>query len=211
MVRHGFTIIELLIVLVVIGLTAVLSVPRIDEWIARQQARQFIAQFVADVSRAVSLATVRQNAGGTLSAGAAVNRSAILYATEGSKMTYRILIRTAPNSGARYFGSGDSIVKKGVPPSRITLDSWSYPEFTSTGRVLHALSGDPVSFFTSQCGEDNPVANKYLGYLTIRTNLLFGSPIYYRIDFNTLGEYRVCQSIGNNTFTDADDREVKSL
>ncbi len=214
--RRGFTIIELMVVLALIGLVSYLSIPRVEEWIARQQARQFISQFISDFSKAVSISRVNQNVTGEFSIGAVITRAAI-YVNFNDPRRYAVLTRTeAGSSPVNWSPATDNVLKEVILPGRLQIYDVNHVnsgtavlQFTPSGQVRNVV-GNPIAPFQENCGSQ--ASNKlYHAQVVLRANLYFSQPLFYRIEVNTLGEYRVCMSLGNNTFTETGDVEVMSL
>ncbi|HPA57221.1 MAG TPA: prepilin-type N-terminal cleavage/methylation domain-containing protein, partial [bacterium] len=52
----GFTLIELMVVLAIIIIIATASVPKIQEWTARNRGNQAVSQLISDFTKARSIA-----------------------------------------------------------------------------------------------------------------------------------------------------------
>ncbi len=214
--RHGFTILELMVVLALIGLVSYLSIPRVEEWIARQQARQFISQFISDFSKAVSISRVNQNVTGEFSIGAVITRAAI-YVNFNNPRRYYLLTRVdAGSMPVNWSPTTDHVLKEVNLSGRLQIydvnlvnSGTAVLQFTPSGQVRNVV-GTPITPFQENCGSQ--ASNKlYHAQVVLRADLYFSQPLFYRIEVNTLGEYRVCMSLGNNTFTETGDVEVTSL
>lgn len=214
--RRGFTIIELMVVLALIGLVSYLSIPRVEEWIARQQARQFISQFISDFSKAVTISRINQNVGGTMTSGSAITRAAI-YVNFNNPRRYYVLTRTQQgDTPVNWNPANDNVLKEVNLSGRLQIYDVNHVnsgtavlQFTPSGQVRNVV-GNPIAPSQENCGTQS--SNKlYHAQVVLRADLYFSQPLFYRIEVNTLGEYRVCMSLGNNTFTETGDVEVLSL
>jgi prepilin-type N-terminal cleavage/methylation domain-containing protein len=220
--RKAFTIIELLVVMVLISILAAVSVPHIEEWVARQQARQFTAGLIADFSKAALISRTNQNLGDPahsilpLSSGSTFSKAA-LYFNFQNLVQYSILMRTAPNASLIGWSPATAETLKSVPiPRRITIYSVNNISsgvvafvFTPSGEV-RSIYNYVITPSQQNCGTQTST-KLYTAQIEFRANVRSSDALFYRLEMNSFGEYRLCQSIGNNTFTETGDVEVKGL
>lgn len=198
---------ELMVVLVLIGLVATLSIPRIEEWVARQQTRQFVSQLIADFSKARTLAANYYVHDSVTGSGAVSNQSAIYFLNKDSKSSYFVLFRNSPQTDL-FRPETDTVIKKVVLPGRIQLVDFNGQTITTSGMAcaftssgLLKDSGNNLSS-TNQaalCG-GQPSNKHYPARLTFKTTTMGGHYWGYRVEINAVGEYRVCQAFDSMDF-----------
>ncbi len=216
--RRGFTIIELMVVLALIGLVCYLSMPRVEEWIVRQQARQFIAQFISDFSKAVSLSRWQQNLDGNTAGGSAITRAAFFVDFSNPRRYYLLTRTSATAEHSSWSPTTDGIFKQVDLPSRLQIYDFNninqgtvVLQFTPAGGAYNGY-GTFSSPVAQQCGtgSQSTIPAPLHAMVVLRADLYFSQPIFYQIVLNTAGQYGVCLSVGNNTFNESSDREIKS-
>lgn len=196
---NAFTLIELMVTLAVIAIIATLSMPKVEEWVARQQARLFISQLIADYSKARTLAGSYFIHDASTGSGARTNQAALYFQNANGTSSYSLLTR---NNGSTAGWPADSIlVRKTSLPSRLSLkvvhasamseNSTAVIALTSAGIALDgngkALSGS----WMVPCGGKN--SNKrYSTQIEFRAAVHSTNYLYYRVELNPIGEYRVC-------------------
>lgn len=221
--NKAFTMIELMVTLMVIAIAARLSMPKVEEWIARQQAKQFASQLIADFSKARILAGntyipdndslhLVQVGTGTIS-----NQSALYFEIKNGKSAYWILSRNSTATGA-WTPANDPTVRKMELPGRIAitrLNGMTFAEgstgavaFTSSGRAK-TNSNTLVTLSAVSCGGVfSPTASTLR--VDFKANVNSTTDIFYSVSVNNFGEYQVCMSVGNENFA-SNGLEVKSI
>lgn len=210
--RKGFTLIEMVVVLVLIAVVARLSVPRIEEWVARQQARSAITNLLADYQKAATLARLSTNTLGT--SGAHINRTALYIKTDG----FLILTRGLSDSWFGWNPSTDTVLKKFDLPPRVTIAKISNNQgvlsdinnpisiaFTSTGQALvpgsGALAPTNVPMFNCRKATGETIVYAARGTMfQLRVAVNATNVINYELHIDDLGQHRLCQAINSENF-----------
>jgi len=210
--RKGFTLIEMVVVLVLIAIVAYFLVPRIEEWVARQQARSAVANLLADYQKAATLARLSTNTLGT--SGAIINRTALYVKTDG----FLVLTRGLSDSWFGWNPATDTVLKKFDLPPRVTIAKVSNNQgvlsdinnpvsiaFTSTGQALVPNSGalTPTNIPTFNCRKADNETIVYAARGTmfqLRVAVNSTNVINYELHIDDLGQHRICQAINSENF-----------
>ena len=81
--------------------------------------------------------------------------------------------------------------------------------FTPSGEARDN-SGASFPLSPMSCGTTYS-SKPYAARIVYKASLRLTPPIFYQLEVNSFGEYRLCQSIGNYSFNETADSEVKSL
>lgn len=217
----GFTLIELMVTLAIIALAARLSMPKVNEWMARQQAKQLASQLIADFSKARILAgnTYIPDNDSThltvLGTGSVSNQAALFFQNLNGRSTYWVLTRNSTVTGT-WHPSSDPVVRQMTLPGRILLTRVNGSDmsnaqtvaFTSSGRAKTATNS-LVTLSTVTCGGVASPVNATLR-VDFRANVNSTTDLFYSVSINNFGEYQVCMSVGNDNFA-SNGTEVRSL
>ncbi|HOW50446.1 MAG TPA: prepilin-type N-terminal cleavage/methylation domain-containing protein [bacterium] len=209
MSRRAFTIVELMVVIALISVTAVLSMPRVNEWIARQQAKRVISQLITDYSKAVALSS--KSTMHTSTGGSYTNRAAIYFQNADGKHAYSILLRN--NGSNASWSMNDPVVKFVRLPGRVSFTNINETSFGSTAATAISFTSTGIaldnantmlnlkSFYDvpSNCGGQTS-NKKYSARIDLRADISDSKALFYRVEINQFGEYRICASFGDANF-----------
>ncbi len=204
----GFTLIELMVTLAVIAIVAGLSMPQVEAWIARQQARQFVSQLISDFSKARTLAGDYYIADNISGSGARANQSALYFKNAAGKSMYWVLTRNSDDT-TNWNPASDPVVRKMNLPNRLLItklpqgspaalqpiDPSSYTaafSYTSTG-LLKDKDNKLMSLSPQMCGTVTPALTPQL-IVQFRATINASTSLNYLVQLNSNGEYHVCQS-----------------
>lgn len=200
----GFTLLELMIVLVIITIIATASVPQVQLWTARNRGATAVAQIISDFSKAKSIAAYSVNNDGDYVGGRPF--TSIMF----RQSRYTILQKTASTS---WNDATDKNVKRVALPTRVTIRTINAGTvsdtgtaqtlvFTSTGR-LKKSDNTLVPFgigTNSKCGTvTSPLDGRRVLLAIIRSEISATKAIWYRVEIDTTGEFFVCSMYRDNT------------
>ena len=216
----GFSLLELLIAMAVLTITATVAVPKVQVWNARNRGLQTVMELISDFSKARSVAgyTVAVNSdsgkieipvdssnpdGDTMPVYMGVRRQTAMVFR---KSEYGIYQKQSMKSDD--WSSATSIMLKrnklldtvtledinGLQPSSNVSSFGTHIVFTSSGRLKDSSGIVQDGHSSSQCGDDAAYLDKVVFTAIIRSKVSMSGDdsIWYRISIDTRGEYAVC-------------------
>jgi len=198
----GFTLIELMVVLAIIVIIATASVPKIQEWTARNRGNQAVSQLISDFTKARSIAGYTVN-DTNQPIGVRPQIGLMLGSTR-----YFILQKDAMSGS--WSNISDTTIKAARLPMNVAINNVNGEAtndgststtivFTSSGKVKNGATNGLVDYLTHsmKCGSgasavDSPINTKRVFVATVRSMINSKDGIYYRIEMDATGEYFVC-------------------
>ena len=199
----GFSLLELIIVLVIITMLATFSVPQVNMWVAQHRARKSIAHLLADFNRARSFAMTasveKQNE--------MITRRPVI-ALEFTSDSHRLIQRL--DSSLSNWGSlaTDTLIRRtnvqhNVDILRVNGSELSSPVvllFTSSGQVKNTSGAGgtvliPSMITNTNCGGDeSPIKEIAISNIVLESRVSDSVSMFYYIEIGPNGESFVCMN-----------------
>ena len=195
--NRGFSLLELIVVLLIITLLATFSVPQVQVWAAQNRAKKSIVQLIGDISKtkniAVNTSIVKTDENITRRP-----LTAIVFKED----SYSIMQREG-TSLSGWGGSSDVVIRNTQLHNNIKfltvngngIDTSPVIVFTSTGQVKNTSNTviAPTDFASQQCGgEDSPLKDSKIFQTVLEVAISDTATIYFYIEIGPSGEYFVC-------------------
>lgn len=212
--KKAFTLIELLITVCVIGVISSLSVPKIQEWVSKYQAKKAVSSIIADFSKAKSLSSSYLSS--TATTGSNINQAAMYFTSGG----YRILTRSANNISNWSLGN-DTTVKTVTMPNKVTIETVNGAALGSGSAVIAFTSAGKaknndntlIPTQSTSCYATGSDAAMYsvIAAVVVKVAVSDSTTTYYQVSISNFGEYRVCSTNTSATSFGTDGKEVRGL
>jgi prepilin-type N-terminal cleavage/methylation domain-containing protein len=213
---RGFSLLELIVVLVIITMLATFSVPQVNLWVAQNRARRAIVQLIGDFNRARILAAGTS----VLKTNEMISRRPLTALHFPNSQSYRTIQRLGTNLFGWGASASDVIVRSSelhhsvsfVTINGVAAGANNVIIFTPSKQIMNmgrAIITTVADANTEKCGTiDNPLKDNRVFQVVLKSDITETVSMYYYINIGPGGEHYVCANDTTNFATGGKELDV---